>query len=91
MSDILCTGSTGFVGSNLIPTLIRSYSITLVNRDAHSSRSEVLLSMSYNDYWKKYTSNNHYIHLAGKAHDLKNLSDESEYFEVNYELTKKPF
>ena len=29
------------------------------------------------------------VHLAGKAHDLKKTSNDSEYFEVNYELTKK--
>jgi nucleoside-diphosphate-sugar epimerase len=29
------------------------------------------------------------IHLAGKAHDLKNHSSKDEYYKVNYELTKK--
>lgn len=29
------------------------------------------------------------IHLAGKAHDLKKTSNPEEYYEVNYELTKK--
>jgi nucleoside-diphosphate-sugar epimerase len=28
------------------------------------------------------------IHLAGKAHDLKNVTDPSEYYKVNTELTK---
>ena len=31
------------------------------------------------------------IHLAGKAHDLKNTSSEVEYYKVNTELTKKVF
>ncbi len=31
------------------------------------------------------------LHLAGKAHDLKNVSNSSEYYEVNTELTKKVF
>jgi nucleoside-diphosphate-sugar epimerase len=31
------------------------------------------------------------VHLAGKAHDLKNTSEPSAYFEVNTELTKKVF
>lgn len=31
------------------------------------------------------------IHLAGKAHDLKNISSPDEYYEVNTELTKKVF
>jgi nucleoside-diphosphate-sugar epimerase len=29
------------------------------------------------------------VHLAGKAHDLKKTSNDAEYFEVNFELTKK--
>jgi len=31
------------------------------------------------------------IHLAGKAHDLKNTSTSEEYYQVNTELTKKVF
>jgi nucleoside-diphosphate-sugar epimerase len=31
------------------------------------------------------------IHLAGKAHDLKNVSDSDEYYQVNTELTKIVF
>jgi len=31
------------------------------------------------------------IHLAGKAHDLKNISATQEYYEVNTELTKKVY
>lgn len=31
------------------------------------------------------------IHLAGKAHDLKNTSTPDEYYKVNTELTKKVF
>ena len=36
-------------------------------------------------------SQNIVIHLAGKAHDLKNISNKDEYYEVNTELTKKIF
>ncbi len=31
------------------------------------------------------------IHLAGKAHDLKNTASSQEYYEVNTELTKKVY
>jgi nucleoside-diphosphate-sugar epimerase len=31
------------------------------------------------------------VHLAGKAHDLKKVSDEQSYFDANTELTKKVF
>ncbi|MEI8128556.1 MAG: NAD-dependent epimerase/dehydratase family protein, partial [bacterium] len=31
------------------------------------------------------------IHLAGKAHDLKNISNSEEYYQANTELTKKVF
>ncbi len=31
------------------------------------------------------------IHLAGKAHDLKNTSSSQEYYDVNTELTKKVY
>ena len=31
------------------------------------------------------------IHLAGKSHDLKNVTDPSEYYLINTELTKEVF
>ena len=31
------------------------------------------------------------IHLAGKAHDLKNISSPGEYYKVNSDLTKEIF
>ena len=31
------------------------------------------------------------VHLAGKAHDLKNTISSQEYYEVNKELTKKVY
>lgn len=36
-------------------------------------------------------SQNTVIHLAGKAHDIKNVSNKEEYYVVNTELTKKIF
>ena len=34
---------------------------------------------------------NYFIHLAGKAHDLKKTSEDKEYYEANTELTKEVF
>ena len=31
------------------------------------------------------------IHLAGKAHDLKKVSNPTDYYESNFELTKQLF
>ena len=57
-------------------------------------------------YLKKYSNSKHQVipfnrtydfnvdtivHLAGKAHDLKNVTDPSDYYSVNTELTKKVF
>ena len=91
MNRIIVTGSTGFVGSNLIPQLSFSYKITAVNRTVTYSGDQVNQALSYNDFWKNKIHAKQYIHLAGKAHNLKNTSYESEYFKVNYELTKELF
>ncbi|CAM1366697.1 Nucleoside-diphosphate-sugar epimerase [Tenacibaculum sediminilitoris] len=84
--NILITGITGFVGSNLKDSLKENYNITGVSRNkskdflTYEGLSLELLS-----------SHNVFIHLAGKAHDLKNTLEEKEYFEVNVDLTKKIF
>lgn len=91
--SILMTGSTGFVGSNLIPYLesqnkeIEIYKIIRDNNTSHNENQVLDYTTLFNSE-SKFSS---YIHLAGKAHDLKKTSNESEYFEVNYELTKKLF
>jgi nucleoside-diphosphate-sugar epimerase len=46
---------------------------------------------SYNRNQVVSITENIVIHLAGKAHDLKNVSDPSEYYTVNTDLTKKIF
>ena len=89
MNDIVMTGSTGFVGTNLLSELTAKYSVLRISRTQSYSSRQQIESLSYSEFWNKNIEVKHYIHLAGKAHDLKNISDESEYFKVNYELTKR--
>ena len=67
------TGSHGFVGTNLV--------------DALSSEHEIIRWDVRSD--EALPECDAVIHLAGKAHDTKNVSREEEYYEVNTELTKK--
>lgn len=74
---IIITGSSGFVGSNL--------SIFLEKNGCNIN------SLSMRKDWVLAYSADAIVHLAGKAHDTENKSEEKEYFEVNTELTKKLF
>jgi len=72
------TGITGFVGTNLQAYL--------------NSSNEVLpISARYNSNQTFEIIGNALIHLAGKAHDLKKVSNPQEYYEANFELTKQVF
>lgn len=73
---ILITGSSGFVGRNLSTYFQQQQIVTNV------------LSLRNND-WKVHIDNqaDAIIHLAGKAHDTSNTSEEYEYFKVNRDLT----
>ncbi len=84
--NVLVTGITGFVGVNLKKYLENEYSLIEISRKANGSLQ------SYQDIDKIISFNTKaFIHLAGKAHDVKNTTNEKEYFEVNTELTKKLF
>lgn len=72
---IAITGATGFVGINLFNYLNNVRIIT----------KEDLLEL--ND--TVFEGIQSVVHLAGKAHDLKKVSDPKEYYEVNFELTKR--
>lgn len=76
--DILITGATGFVGMNLKEYL----------GFTHNIKS---LSIRYNESQKVKINDEVVIHLAGKAHDLKKVSNPQEYYEANFELTKQLF
>ena len=72
------TGSGGFVGQNLIPYLAgKTFKIYNVSRKQLKSADIEL------------TKSSAIVHLAGKAHDLKKVSQPDEYYQVNFELTKR--
>ncbi|GAA4092835.1 NAD-dependent epimerase/dehydratase family protein [Mucilaginibacter panaciglaebae] len=73
------TGVSGFVGQNLITYIQNFHNLQFISRQGLSSIVEQPLQ----------NESNVIIHLAGKAHDLKKVSDPNEYYQVNFELTKK--
>lgn len=86
MSLLYITGITGFVGSNLSQYLSESFSIKGVSREKKASL------ISYNNLNSgSLNDSKALIHLAGKAHDLKNISNEEKYFEANTNLTIRLF
>ncbi|CEN44737.1 Galactowaldenase [Capnocytophaga canimorsus] len=74
----IITGASGFVGVNL--------SMYLESKGIEVDR----LSLR-NENWQLNSSADAVIHLAGKAHDTENTSQEREYFQVNTDLTIQVF
>jgi nucleoside-diphosphate-sugar epimerase len=74
MKRVFITGSSGFVGRNLMQYLEPFYTCLKHRRDG-------LIEIDHDIV----------IHLAGKAHDLRNISNHEEYYQINTELTKKVF
>jgi len=77
MNKIVLTGASGFVGLNLASFILEH---KLGNIERLSIRSQIVLP-----------DGDVIIHLAGKAHDLKNASNPQEYFDVNANKTKELF
>ena len=90
--NVLITGVNGFVGSNLKQYLLKNdYRVLELSRTKSTN-----LPLSDSFTWNELSeieahSPDVFIHLAGKAHDLKNTSQAEEYFTVNTGLTKKLF
>jgi len=87
MNTILITGIHGFVGTNLVRTYRNQYNI--YGLDIISPKTEgVISTFEWNDL-TQLPEVDSIIHLAGKAHDTKDLTNSQIYFEINTELTKK--
>lgn len=94
--NILITGIHGFVGSNLVMALKNRhalYGVDIVTPD----KEGVIKTFSWKDIeLDAFPMQNlpHFdavIHLAGKAHDVKNQSVAQDYFDINTGLTQKIF
>lgn len=84
MSDILISGSGGFVGTNLSEYLTNlAHNVTALTRNNVDREST-----SWNNLDKiQNLGFDAIIHLAGKAHDTKGTSEATEYFAINTDLT----
>jgi nucleoside-diphosphate-sugar epimerase len=74
--NVIITGASGFVGQNL-----QEY-LTNLELNYLSLRYQPTQIINIGEA-------NALIHLSGKAHDLKKVSQPSDYYEANYELTKQ--
>ncbi len=72
------TGASGFVGMNLQDFLKNFHEVAL-------------MGVRYINVQQFDINTDVLIHLAGKAHDLKNVTSVDEYYQVNTELTKKVY
>ncbi len=80
MQNIFITGASGFIGQNLTKHL-KNYNLITISRKN---------GFDYNLIDNDFLDNNKIeiiIHLAGKAHDLKKTSNDSEYYKANTDLT----
>ena len=99
MKKILVTGADGFIGTHLIRFLLNKQEaqdnegaqISTLTRKSNSAPG-IAHSYLWGDFDSiKNTGFDIIIHLAGKAHDLKNQHREQQYHQVNFELTKLLF
>ena len=75
---VIVTGSSGFVGQNLLTYIKNSFDVKILSRNELQSISEI-----------SFEGVSSIIHLAGKSHDLKKTTDAKEYYNVNYQITKE--
>ena len=91
---ILITGAYGFVGTNLCRYLVGKGHECIALDILKAKRDDVPYKAFYS--WDDlgnidFAGIDAVVHLAGKAHDLKNVSDPQSYFDINVGLTERIF
>ncbi len=91
--NILITGAFGFVGTNLSKALKTAFNCDLIALDVkESDKNKYDVFYSWNEIEKiAWSQIDTIIHLAGKAHDTKNTTEEKVYFEINVGLSRQIF
>lgn len=85
-STVYITGSHGFVGSNLVTYLGQTDSNRLLTVGRSGS------DFTYDDFDRHALEpGSTVVHLAGKAHDLRDVTNSEAYDEVNFGLTKRVY
>lgn len=79
MNNIIITGFSGFVGRNFIDYYLRNKIGNIYRLNLREDLPAAL------------PQSNGLIHLAGKAHDVNQVSGSQEYFDVNFGKTKDLF
>lgn len=91
---ILITGAYGFVGTNLCRYLVGKGHECVALDIPKAKRDDVPYKAFHT--WNEldgieWVGIDAVVHLAGKAHDLKNVSDPQSYFDINVGLTERIF
>ena len=97
--NILITGAYGFVGTNLCRHLAAHGHACDALDVPSARRADVPYARFFpwdelTDGGESFVARNSYdavVHLAGKAHDLRKVASEQEYFDVNVGLTRRIF
>jgi nucleoside-diphosphate-sugar epimerase len=89
MDKVLISGANGFVGTNLSAYLKKyDFAVSKLGRFNPNKARDKQSAFTWKDLTGiRESSLQSIIHLASKAHDLKNVSQPEEYYEVNYKLT----
>lgn len=86
MKTILFTGSSGFLGSNILPLLSQNYDVDTLALDNNATYNVNLVT----DDVKLIRSYDIVLHAAGKAHIIPKTEAEIKlFYDINYEGTKK--
>lgn len=89
--NILITGIHGFVGSNLVTSLKNHNQIYGLDIVA-PGKEGIIKTFSWQNFDNGLLPEvEAIIHLAGKAHDTKNTTEEQAYYDINVGLTKTIF